>query len=244
MIFETRSDQAELIDDLALDEPALARNLRELEWVNRRLGGRRTLLHALDDIRRRHRNAFEKGRVTIADLGCGGGDLLAAVDAWAADRGVRVALTGIDANPAVVTYARERLRDVPSIALEVRDVLSPALDEQRFDIVCLNTFCHHFDDEALVGLWRRLAARTRLAIIVNDLHRHWIPYVAIVALSRALGLSHLARHDGPLSVRRAFRRRELATLFARAGIRDFAIRWRWPFRWQAIAWTSSAPTGR
>jgi hypothetical protein len=82
-MFEKRSCETELIDDLALDDPALVQNLRELEGVNRWLGGKRTLISALNRVYREHRGSLEGRRVTIADLGCGGGDLLAAIYDWA-----------------------------------------------------------------------------------------------------------------------------------------------------------------
>ncbi len=41
------------------------------------------------------------------------------------------------------------------------------------------------------------------------------------------------RHDAPLSVRRAFRRAELAALADRAGL-DGVITWHWAFRWRFV----------
>ena len=236
-MFEKRSCETELIDDLALAGPALTQNLRELEGVNRWLGGKRTLISALNRVYRKHRGSLEGRRVTIADLGCGGGDLLAAIHDWANERGLDAELVGIDANPVVIEYAVRRSRGFRNMRFETIDVLSPELDRFRFDIVCLNTFCHHLSDANLARLMRRLDDRTSTAIIVNDLHRHWLAYASIRVLSRALDLSHLARHDGPVSVLRAFRRHELMDVLERSNIEGYDIRWRWPFRWELIVWT-------
>ncbi|MEM9024728.1 MAG: SAM-dependent methyltransferase, partial [Bacteroidota bacterium] len=46
--------------------------------------------------------------------------------------------------------------------------------------------------------------------------------------------SHLVRHDAPLSVLRAFRKKELLHLLKAAGISGAQVRWKWAFRFQVI----------
>jgi 2-polyprenyl-3-methyl-5-hydroxy-6-metoxy-1,4-benzoquinol methylase len=237
-MFSQRSGKKELVDDLALDDTALTQNLQELEAVNQWLGGKATLISALDKVCQQHPRLLEGKTITIADLGCGGGDLLRAVHAWAKAKQLNVELTGIDANPFMVRYALEKSRAFGEIQFTTANVLSDAFKTMRFDIVCLNTFCHHLSDADLVKLLKQLETQTSTAIIVNDLHRHWIAYLSIKWISRLLNFSYLAMHDGPLSVLRAFRKRELIELIKRA---DFDchrthIRWRWAFRWEVILW--------
>ena len=43
----------------------------------------------------------------VVDVGCGYGDMLRQIDAWAARRGIPVALTGIDLNPDAIRAAQE-----------------------------------------------------------------------------------------------------------------------------------------
>ena len=95
-------------------------------------------------------------------------------------------------------------------------------------------FCHHFTDDELVTLLRQWRAQAQVAVIINDLHRHWLAYHSIKWLTRLLGGSYLVRHDAPLSVARAFRRKDWVALLARAGITRYELRWRWAFRWQVI----------
>jgi SAM-dependent methyltransferase len=236
-MFSKRSTEKELVDDLALDDPALTRNLQELECVNNWLGGKATLISALDEVCRRHPHLLEARTIAIADLGCGGGDLLRAVREWARSKRLDVELTGIDANRFMVRYAVEQSPVSGKIRFETADVLSEAFRTKRFDIVCLNTFCHHLGDADLVRLLRQLGTQASTAIIVNDLHRHWIAWMSIRWISRLLNFSYLARHDGPLSVLRAFRKRELMDLIERAGFDRPLVRWRWAFRWEVILWT-------
>lgn len=235
-MFSQRSGEKELVDDLALDDPALTRNLQELEAVNQWLGGKTTLISALDKVCRQPSRLLEAETIVIADLGCGGGDLLRAVHAWAKAKQLSVELIGIDANPYMVRYAIENSRTFSKIQFKTANVLSDEFKTMRFDIVCLSTFCHHLSDTDLIRLLKQLETQTSTAIIVNDLHRHWIAYLSIKWISRLLNFSYLARHDGPLSVLRAFRKRELIDLIKRAGIDCYRIRWRWAFRWEVILW--------
>lgn len=235
-MFSKRSAEKELMDNLALDDAALTRNLQELEAVNHWLGARTTLIRALAEVCRRHPLLLDGRTVTIADLGCGGGDLLRAVHDWADAKALTVALVGVDANPFMVRHAAERSRGFSEIRFETANVLSDAFKTMRFDIVCLNTFCHHLSDSDLVRLLKQLETQASTAIIVNDLHRHWIAYLSIKWISWLLDFSYLARHDGPLSVLRAFRKRELIDLIERADFDRYRIRWRWAFRWEVILW--------
>lgn len=235
-MFKTRSGKKELMDNLALADPALTENLQELEAVNHWLGGKRTLISALNKVYEKRSRAFKNKRVVIADLGCGGGDLLRAIHDWAREKEFNVELLGIDANPFMVQYAVRNSLAFSKITFKTVDVLADAFKNMQFDIVCLNTFCHHLTDADLVRLWKQLEKQTSTAIIINDLHRHWLAYVSIKWLSRLLKFSYLARHDGPLSVLRAFQKRELIALLALANIDSYEIRWAWAFRWELIIW--------
>ena len=41
----------------------------------------------------------------------------------------------------------------------------------------------------------------------------------------------MVQNDGPISVLRGFRGPELETIAQKAGLKNFTVRWRWPFRW-------------
>ncbi len=71
----------------------------------------------------------------------------------------------------------------------------------------------------------------RRGILVNDLHRHPMAYVGIWLLSRALRMAPMVQHDGPMSVRRGFRKEELKTLAHKTGLSPSFIQWHWAFRW-------------
>ena len=219
------------MDDLTLATDALRRNLDELETINTWLGGYAPVLDAL----RRLRPQLPAGRpLRLADLGSGGGDTLRHVARWTRQNRVPAALVGIDANAFMLDYAAARSAEYPEISYQQFDIFSPAFQAQPFDILTCSLFCHHFTDDELVTLLRQWQRQAGLAVVVNDLHRHWLAYHSIKWLTRLLGGSYLVQHDAPLSVARAFRRQDWVRLLARAGITKYELRWRWAFRWQVI----------
>ena len=93
-------------------------------------------------------------------------------------------------------------------------------------------FAHHLDDPDLVRFLARMEAGARIGWFVNDLHRHPLPYHAFRALSAAMGWHRFVRHDGPVSITRAFVAADWRRLLAEAGIPPGAanIAWHLPFR--------------
>ena len=219
------------MDDLTLATDALRQNLDELETINTWLGGYQPVLDALARLRPR----FALGRaLRVADLGSGGGDTLRHVGRWGRKNGVALELTGIDANQFMLDYATTKSRAYPEISYRQFDISSPEFQAQPYDILTCSLFCHHFTDTELVTLLRQWQQQARVAVVINDLHRHWLAYYSIKWLTRLLGGSYLVQHDAPMSVARAFRREDWVKLLAQAGIKNYELRWRWAFRWQVI----------
>jgi SAM-dependent methyltransferase len=231
MNLTARATTPELMDDLTLASDELRQNLDELETINTWLGGYRPVLAALARLRPR----FPAGRpLRLADLGSGGGDTLRHVAAWGRRRGVPLALTGIDANEFMLTYAAAKSQAYPEISYRQVDIFSPEFASQPYDILTASLFCHHFTDAELVDLLRRWHRQAQVAVVINDLHRHPLAYYSIKYLTRLLGGSRLVQNDAPLSVARAFSRQDWVRLLAQAGIKQYELRWCWAFRWQVV----------
>ncbi len=231
-----RSNQKELLDDSSLSGELLHRNLKELAIVNRWLGGYAVLRNALKNILKKSKDLSKRSHFTLADLGCGGGDMLRTVANWSRCADYEMQLQGFDINSSAIDYARDNSYTYSQIIYQELDVFSENFRQKRFDIVMMNLFCHHLTNDQFVYLLNQLKGQTRIAIVINDLHRHWLAYFGIKWLTRLLPCSRLVQHDGPLSVRRSFRKPELEKLLAQAGFQSFSIRWFWAFRWQVIIW--------
>jgi len=205
--------------------------LKELDTINRLLGGNAVTLGALRRLVRKRpgRTSFK-----VADLGCGGGDLMLAIVKWGLKHKLDMQCTGIDANPDVVKYAQEHTQHEPLVTAQTMNIFSPVFKEQAFDVIHCSLFTHHFTDKELVGMFKQWTQQAQVGVVINDLHRHPLAYYSIKLLTRLFSKSPMVRYDGPLSVRRAFVRKELEALLNQAGIKEYTLRWCWAFRWQLI----------
>ncbi|MEZ0368858.1 MAG: methyltransferase domain-containing protein [Candidatus Sericytochromatia bacterium] len=223
-----RSYQPELMDAEGVDREILWQTLRELETVNRWLGGYATTLKGLQELLAGGVRAREW---SIVDVGCGGGDTLRVVADWARQRGYRFRLSGVDMQPDCLEYAKKHApdREIEWICADFREVAGP------YDIVITSQFCHHLDDALMREFfgWTRRSAR--LGFVINDLHRHPVAYHGFHALSALFSRSPFIRYDGPMSVRKAFSRSELADLAGSAGLHP-RILWQWAFRYLVLGY--------
>ena len=87
----------------------------------------------------------------------------------------------------------------------VGDALDLPFKDGTFDVVMASLFFHHLSNEACVRVLSQMWRIARRRVLVNDLHRHPVAYASIRALTAMFSKSRMVRHDGPVSVRRAFR---------------------------------------
>ena len=233
-IFDHRSHAPELMDDLSARGEEIARALDSVGRVNRWLGGIRVLLDNLEIAFSDERLGGADRPVTLVDVGCGSGDGLRAAALWARHHARSLILRGVDANPFIVEYARTRSREYPEIEFEHGNVLDPAFDLRDADIVTFNLFLHHFRDPEIVAILEACRAAGVRAVLINDLHRHWLAYTLFPLACAVFRSPRIARVDGLLSIRRAFRRHDLVTMTQGVDAAAVRLRWRWAFRYQLV----------
>jgi SAM-dependent methyltransferase len=209
-----RSAERELMDLDASDPASLEACLRDLERINRWTGAYRITLRWLERLLDRHRPTR---RLVVVDVGCGYGDMLRRIARFAAHRKVAVDLIGVDLNPhAAAISARATSGDLP-----IRYLASDAFDlprSIRADVVISALFAHHLDDARLLRFLEWMEARAAAGWLINDLRRHAVPYVIARLAPALLRMNRMVRNDAPLSVARAFERRDWERLLARAGL--------------------------
>jgi 2-polyprenyl-3-methyl-5-hydroxy-6-metoxy-1,4-benzoquinol methylase len=232
-MFQKRSYKKELMDDLTLSSAELGQNLEELRVVNRYLGGNLVLKVALNRLKKQ--GFFKENKIyRIADIGSGGGDNLIVIAEWFQKNNLQVALTGIDANAFMIEFASDFCKKHPNIQFAQYNIFDTAISELSFDLTTCSLFCHHFTNEELLLIFKNIKSITQGAFIINDLHRHPIAYGGIWFLTRLLNGSYLIKNDAPLSVLRAFRRKEIQTLMEQV-FPKVTVNWIWAFRWMVIA---------
>jgi ubiquinone/menaquinone biosynthesis C-methylase UbiE len=226
-VFDHRSYEKELLDrnDIPFDD--IRKNMEELDFINRNLGGHAITLKGVAALLKNHPGS--KGPLHIVEIGCGGGDNLRAVKKWMEKKKIPAQFTGVDINPECIAFARSRENNkgIEFIVSDYRDVVF----DTKPQLIFSSLFCHHFQDEELVFMLRWMQKNSVFGFFINDLHRHALAYYSIKALTRFFSKSYLVKNDAPLSVKRGFTRQEWEQLFAEAGIASFQCKWMWAFRW-------------
>jgi SAM-dependent methyltransferase len=228
--FSTRSQQEEIMDDLHCSGEVVNQTLRELEFINKWLGGNAITLNGIRALLKNQ----PVNRVTLADLGCGSGEMLKLIKVRLQARNITASLTGIDANPNIIAYAKENCAGDSSIELLAENILTDEFRGRKFDIIMATLFFHHFTSEQLVILLKQLTTQARIGMVINDLHRHPLAYYSIKLLTTLFSKSAMVKYDAPLSVLRGFTRNELLLILKEAGITHYRLTWKWAFRWQVV----------
>ncbi len=114
----TRSEELEIMDDLDCHGEVVDQTLRELEVINRLLGGDNVTIDGIEEVVEfRCRGGYAEERrdagntIAIADYGCGGGDLAIKIIQWAKRKNYNLEVVGIDANPHIISFAKENCKD-------------------------------------------------------------------------------------------------------------------------------------
>lgn len=229
MDFSQRSTQAELMDDPSVGREEFRACLADLARVNALTMNYRPTLRFFERLLARART---RGRpLEVVDVGSGYGDMLRTIARWARRQQLEVSLTGVDLNPWSRVAAVEATDPGLGIAWVTADAL--AYNPPRgIDVVISSLFTHHLHNPQIVELIQWMEARARLGWFINDLHRHRLPYHGFRLLAALVSAHAFVRHDGPVSIRRAFVRADWERLLVGAGVApDTAeVEWMFPFR--------------
>lgn len=229
MQLKTRQIGKEITDDLSLSDPEVLENLKELEVINAYFGGHNNSLYGIKKLLPQEANAG----LSIADFGCGGGDTLVYLNKNLPNLN-NIQLIGIDGSRNIADFARARVGKSSGIKIIQGNIFSDEIKNKAFDIVHCSLVCHHFEEDKLIQLFRQLNQQTKFGFVINDLHRHFLPIAGVKLLNGSIIKTSIGKHDGVQSVRRGFLRKELKDILTKAGIREFNIIWKWPFRWLVV----------
>jgi 2-polyprenyl-3-methyl-5-hydroxy-6-metoxy-1,4-benzoquinol methylase len=155
--------------------------------------------------------------IRILDIGTGGADLPLSIHRWAANKKFTVEITAVDIVDDIVSIARENTRGTAGVHIEQKDFFDLAAHGDHFDYVIASLLLHHIPPARARATLQAFDALATRGIIVSDLLRSATSYFAVMSLSLLVG-NYVVRHDGPLSVRRAFTPEELQTIANEAGL--------------------------
>jgi 2-polyprenyl-3-methyl-5-hydroxy-6-metoxy-1,4-benzoquinol methylase len=202
-LFANRLIKPELLDHAPPDEARL--NLADLVRINHNFGGHSTIRKMLAQV------VTKDDKFTLLDIGAASGDTAHLVQRLYP----RASVTNLDYSPV-------NLEAAPPSKL-IADAFELPFLPGSFDYVLCSLFLHHFSDEQVVDLLQSFYSAARRALLVCDLERHIVSYCFLPLTKWFFRWQRITLHDGPVSVRAAFRSNELLDLASRAGIRDARV---------------------
>jgi SAM-dependent methyltransferase len=211
---------SELLDGELDDPGALVANLRDLARLNRATGGTNLTARALEAFGR-----LGPGATTLLDVGTGGADIPMTLLARAGAAGVPLRITATDSRPEVLAAARQArpaIARVDALTLEIADGRALPYPDRHWDIAHASLVLHHLEPDEAVAFLRELRRVARRGVIVNDLVRGRLAWLGAWLAVHTLATGRYTRHDGPLSVRRAYTLPELLDLLRLADLRPVA----------------------
>ncbi|HEX7196847.1 MAG TPA: methyltransferase domain-containing protein [Candidatus Limnocylindria bacterium] len=206
-----RADGVELLDGGSLDPADVERNLADLARLNRLPGGVDASVRGIDQVLEGRPDA------RILDVGTGRADMPIAFTR----RGWEV--IALDTHPAVLRVARAVTAAEPRITIVEGDARTLPLDDGAVEVAHCSLLLHHLDPTDVVAVLREMRRVSRAGVVVNDLRRGVLPFLATAAGVLAFGRSHVTRNDGLVSARRAYTVEELDRMLRNAGL---VVRWR------------------
>ena len=228
---EYRTQESEIMDDFNLEGDELRDALDKIASINKLLGGNKL---TLEGVKQLIKKADPNKLITIADIGCGNGDMLRMLCEYAKSNGLRMKLIGIDANQFTINYAKEISQEYASIDYLCMDIFSDEFRKLKYDIALCTLTLHHFKDEEIIDIMTVFNNNTTLGVVINDLHRSKIAYRLFSIVCNVFGLNRMSREDGLVSILRGFKKEELQRFANKLNLKNSMIQWKWAFRYQWI----------
>ncbi len=204
--------------DRPVEPAARAASLADIDRLNAWFGG-----YALT-FREIRRLAAPGRALVVLDVGGGHAAFAVRLVRRARRRGRAIRVLVVERDAETLRLARRACAAYAEIALVGADATALPFRAGAADVVTASLTLHHLEPDDAACALREMAAVARRAVVVNDLRRTRSALGLVWLATRLLRCHPISRHDGPLSVRRAYSRAELTALAQKAGIRTLAIR--------------------
>ena len=100
--YSHRSYRKELLDSKNIPFEDIAENMKELEFINSHLGGHSITIKGFKKL------AGNKKKISVCEIGCGGGDNLNALANYCKKNNIEAQFTGIDINDECIAFAKKK----------------------------------------------------------------------------------------------------------------------------------------
>lgn len=221
-----RSYKKELLDNDDIPFRDIRLNMRELNMVNTWLGGHAITIDAFKAI------LAGRKKVHVCEIGCGDGNNLYQLYKWCKKNKIVFSSTGIDIKQECIETAKTDYT-IENANWLVQDYKTVVFVNKP-DIIFSSLFCHHFNEDELIGQLLWMQQNSILGSFINDLQRNRFAYHSIKIITKLFSSSYLVKNDAPLSVARGFHKNEWMQLLQQAAIKNYSIKWKWAFRYLII----------
>jgi 2-polyprenyl-3-methyl-5-hydroxy-6-metoxy-1,4-benzoquinol methylase len=226
-----RSDEAEIMDDFALEGEVLRDALDKIAKINQFLGGNHLTLRGVQNLIKKQ---IKTNEITIVDVGCGNGDMLRTLAEYGAKNNFSFRLIGIDANDFTIKHAQQLSKNYSNISYRCEDVFNKPFRELKYDIILCTLTLHHFKENDILRLMNIFNANSRIGIVINDLQRSVVAYRLFQLVCFLFRLNSMSREDGLVSILRGFKKEDLVRFSKKLNLTHYKIQWKWAFRYQWI----------
>lgn len=228
---QKRTDEVEIMDNFAMKGEILREALDKIAKINQFLGGNKLTLHGVQKLLK---TIPKNQEVTIADIGCGNGDMIRKLADFGAVNDLNLKLIGIDANDFTVKYAQKLSILYPNIRYVKLDIFDPKFENLKYDVALCTLTLHHFKNNEIEKLLHVFYDNSKIGIVVNDLHRSMVSYRLFQVLCMVFNLNKMSKQDGLVSILRGFKKQELMDFSEKLQFKKYSIQWKWAFRYQWI----------
>jgi ubiquinone/menaquinone biosynthesis C-methylase UbiE len=222
-----RIDQTELLDQGEGSLEDVRANLEEMWRLNQAFSGVRSVTRYLQP---QHNHPMR-----IVDLGTGSGKLALHLMQWAQRRHVEMHVYPLDLSPRNLSVAQDNIASHEGVHLLRANALELPFAAGRIDYYISSLFMHHLPPDVLISLLRETYRLAHRGIIMSDIVRGTLPLAAFRLVQPVFARHYLTRHDGILSIKRAYTSTELAEMARAAGIENAHVHSHFPWRMTLVA---------
>lgn len=221
----------ELLDVPGVDERQAEESFHDLRRMSDVLGWTRLAVQEVAQLVA----SYQFRAFSVLDVATGAAYIPAALARWARHQNLRASITACDISQQALAAARTTCTGFPEIQLEWQNALALTYPDQSFDVVLCQGILHHFPPRQAIMLMQELQRVARHAVILTDLQRTRPLYASVWIALHTIVRNPITRHDGLVSIRRAYRPDEVQVLAEHAGLYTPTLRTQMRFR-QSLIW--------
>ena len=227
-MFIKRNHSLEMMDDFSIKDKRIDYALNELKIINKYLGGYSTSTAGVKKLL----GKTASSNIKILDAGAGASFPFLSMKI----NNLNIELFSVDKNIRACKYLK---RNSSNLKVVCADIFNLPFKGKNFDIIHASLFLHHFNDKQLKNILVLFERCSTLGIIVNDLRRNILAYLAIKMLTILFSGSEMVKNDAPLSVKRGFIKPDLLRLISEIKFSNYEINRRWAFRWLIVIYSGN-----